>query len=147
MAALGEDSSPVLMAVPLVPPPNQRRAQPRFVLIAVAALLVTAASSGFAQRTQFDLAVSSDITATNNSLVSATAREADVVVAVRPRFSFLGEGPKLRLSATGAANAIAYTRKTQESGILPELDAQATAVAIERAMTIEVGARVFQVFE
>jgi uncharacterized protein (PEP-CTERM system associated) len=97
-----------------------------------------------AERWQLDTAISSEVTVTNNSLLTAESPQSDVVVSVRPRFVLLAEGARLKLKGSGSLNAISYTRNSQESRALPDLDLSAVAVAIERALTLEAGARVSQ---
>jgi len=115
--------------------------------VGVAVAAVFAAGPSLAERWQLDTAISSEATATDNSLLSAVAPRSDLIVSVRPRFVLLAEGSRLRITGSGSLNVVHYTRGTEENRALPDLDLSAVAVAIERALNIEAGARVSQVFE
>jgi uncharacterized protein (PEP-CTERM system associated) len=132
------------------PSPPTTAACPRSRSLASAGVVIAGALCGapsHAERWQLDTAISSDVTATNNSLLSAESPQSDVIISVRPRFVLLAEGARLKVRGSGSLNAVSYTRKTQESRALPDLDLNAVAVAIERALTLEAGARVSQQFE
>jgi len=131
------------------PRPSVAAAHPRSRSLATTGVAIAAAlcsAPGHAERFQLDTAISSDVTATSNSLLAESA-QSDVIVSVRPRFVLLAEGARLRLRGSGSLNAVSYTRNTQESRALPDLDLSAAAIAIERALTLEAGARVSQQFE
>jgi uncharacterized protein (PEP-CTERM system associated) len=126
---------------------HRNRGAWRILPLSATVLSAFLGTRSFAERVQLDIAVSSEVTATNNSLLSAEVPESDVIVSVKPRFLLLAEGARLRLTGAGSFNMLGYVNKTQKSGVLPDFEINATGIAIERVLNIEAGARVSQVFD
>ena len=131
----------------LVPAADRRRRTERRWLTGLFALPLLSASPSFAERWQLDAGVSSDLTFTNNAQLSAVTPVSDTILTVRPRFVIHGEGARLKITGSGAVNGVAYLNRTQDSQALPEVDLNATLIAIERALTLEGGVRVSQLFQ
>jgi uncharacterized protein (PEP-CTERM system associated) len=121
----------------------------RFVGACQTVLIVAlTAGSGMslAQRWQSEVSIATEVGATSNSQLDAATRSKDLIGSVQPRVTVLGEGPRFRLNASAAVNAVTYAEGTRDDDVYPEVDVRATLVPIERFFSVDAGVRVGQAF-
>jgi uncharacterized protein (PEP-CTERM system associated) len=94
-----------------------------------------------AQNWLFVPTVSSRVTVTDNAALGFTTDASDVVVDVRPSLRLRGSTPRVFLDGTVALEFLSYTRRTQESGVIPEIDLLGRVAAVERVFYVEAAVR------
>ncbi len=110
--------------------------------------LAVANAQAHAERWATAASIDGNLTATDNSNFDVSGqKKSDVIVDVAPRVGIVGDGARLRLNAAASLSALAYTKGTQDSRLVPTVDFGLWTAPIEDVFFVESSVKVERVTE